>query len=245
MSDPERTYTNPESEPRHRAEFPDHWERYEFARQFIKDKEVADVACGCGYGTGILAQSGKKLIGLDIDAETIAWARQFYGDRADFRRVAGIGWPIDYHSVDMVVSLETIEHLADPKEFLAQAMRVLRRDGKLLLSTPCNELNSRYHPENQFHLREYSWTEFGELVESAGFIIEQRWSQVSTLSVRWSALKKSRLGIALIFLKRMVPSGLIRTMRSSAAGMPGMKSGSIQPGRISGASVQIVLARPR
>ncbi|MEP7340600.1 MAG: class I SAM-dependent methyltransferase [Acidobacteriota bacterium] len=42
-------------------------------------------------------------------------------------------------SLDWVFALEVIEHLANPRHFVAEAHKRLREGGKLFLSTPCND----------------------------------------------------------------------------------------------------------
>ena len=43
-------------------------------------KKVLDVACGCGYGSALLAERhpDKQVTGVDIDPAAIAYARQHY-----------------------------------------------------------------------------------------------------------------------------------------------------------------------
>src|SRR5690606_14400181 len=57
-----------------------HLERYEFAKQFLTGGKVLDCACGVGYGSHLLAESGKcdKVVGVDIDAESIKYATDRY-----------------------------------------------------------------------------------------------------------------------------------------------------------------------
>lgn len=53
-----------------------HLARYEFASNYCHGKEVADIACGTGYGTKLIAEKGeaKSVIGVDICAEAITYA---------------------------------------------------------------------------------------------------------------------------------------------------------------------------
>lgn len=54
-----------------------HIERYAMLRQFCKGL-VLDASCGCGYGTNIISKNPdvKKVIGLDINTESIEWAKK-------------------------------------------------------------------------------------------------------------------------------------------------------------------------
>ncbi|MFM7116190.1 MAG: class I SAM-dependent methyltransferase, partial [Planctomycetota bacterium] len=59
-----------------RAEF--HLARYRFASSYVSGKDVVDIACGTGYGTRLLCESGKakSVLGIDIDDAAIAYARK-------------------------------------------------------------------------------------------------------------------------------------------------------------------------
>src|SRR5262245_61886652 len=59
----------------------EHWHRYLFATQFAKGKTVLDVACGEGYGSNQLATSAARVVGVDVDPETVRHASATY--RAD------------------------------------------------------------------------------------------------------------------------------------------------------------------
>ena len=57
----------------------EHVHRYAFAQGLAKDKRVLDAACGEGYGSHLLSQVAKSVLGVDIDDKTIAHARSRYG----------------------------------------------------------------------------------------------------------------------------------------------------------------------
>lgn len=92
--------------------FHEHLRRYAAIRRFCYGK-VLDFACGCGYGTYLLAANPEvsKVTGIDIDEEAVAWAKnEFKHDK--------IRYMVDdvsnlKENFDTLVSLETIEHLKD------------------------------------------------------------------------------------------------------------------------------------
>src|SRR5436305_312502 len=91
----------------------EHWHRYFFARRFVAGRRVLDAACGEGYGSALLSEVASDVVGVDIDAATVAHARANYAGRGNLRFVAGtlIALPLPQASVDAVVSFETLEHL--------------------------------------------------------------------------------------------------------------------------------------
>jgi SAM-dependent methyltransferase len=71
--------------------------------------------------------------------------------------------------VDVVLALQVIEHIWTPPELLAEAARVLRPGGLLVLTTPNRltfspGLGRGQRPTNPFHVREYDAAELTELV---------------------------------------------------------------------------------
>lgn len=92
-----------------------HVERYAVARQFVYGK-TADIACGCGYGSFILSKNPDvtEVIGVDMSDEAIAFATKEYASER-LRFVCGAAGEINVGLLDTMVSIETIEHLEDPK----------------------------------------------------------------------------------------------------------------------------------
>jgi len=54
----------------------EHWHRYVFARRLAQGRRVLDAACGEGYGAAMLADGAVEVVGVDIDAPSIAHARE-------------------------------------------------------------------------------------------------------------------------------------------------------------------------
>ena len=149
----------------------EHWHRYLYATQFVKDKVVLDIACGEGYGSFLLSESTKKVFGVDIDPATINHASSRYiKDNLEFKVGSTGKIPIKGEKIfDVIVSFETIEHVAEKeqKQFLAEVKRLLKSDGLFIVSTP-NKLLYTDVPEykNEFHIKEFYIDEFKSFLES-------------------------------------------------------------------------------
>src|SRR5579863_7916571 len=142
----------------------EHLHRYFFARLFCRGKDVVDVAAGEGYGSALLAQVASRVFGVEMATDAVDHAIAAYGRSnlhflcGDARRI-----PLQADVADVVVSFETIEHLADQELFLAEIRRILRPDGVLVISSPDSVIYSGFGSEvNPYHVRELSGDEFKE-----------------------------------------------------------------------------------
>lgn len=140
-----------------------HWQRYLYFRPWYEDARVVDAASGEGYGADYIAPLATSVIGLEIDEPSVRHARRKY-PKPTFS-VADV-CAHNYEDADLVVSFETIEHLADPSAFLT-ALQSCR--GRIVVSTPNRHRHSPGNalsdkPLNPFHTIEWTPTEFAALI---------------------------------------------------------------------------------
>ncbi len=155
---PELPFTGERFVPGTRGEiWVEHWHRYHFATRFAAGRRALDVACGEGYGSALLAQAAAHVTGVDVSSEAIAHAKRTYGDRANlaFECASCTRLPLADASVDIAVSFETLEHIGEQREFVAELARVLEPDGVLVISCPNKrEYTDRRNFVNEFHVKE-------------------------------------------------------------------------------------------
>lgn len=145
----------------------EHLHRYVFARDLACQKDVLDIACGEGYGSHLLADKARSVIGMDLSEEVVQHASMKYAAPGlEFRQGDCTRIPLENNSIDMVVSFETIEHHDQHEAMLAEIKRVLRPDGLLVISTPERYFLNELSPQpNEFHVKELSLLEFAELMK--------------------------------------------------------------------------------
>jgi SAM-dependent methyltransferase len=149
----------------------EHLARYHFAASVCRGKIVLDIACGTGYGSRFLLQQGAaKVLPADIDPAalelTLLQLTDFPPDKVEPVRVSEDAIPLQDDAVDVIVCMETIEHVKNDKNFVKELNRVLKPGGLLLMSTP-NALVTNPKggkPDNPFHLREYTPIDLKELL---------------------------------------------------------------------------------
>lgn len=144
----------------------DHVARYEWLAKHIPGKcSIVDIACGIGYGSNILASAGHTVVGMDIDAEAIAYARKHYAHpRARFA-LQDAGVHFEGINTDVAISLETIEHVEDPRELL----KSLRAAAPRLIASVPNEDEFPYGAGVAFHHRHYTAGQFNALLAECGW----------------------------------------------------------------------------
>ena len=216
------------------------WLCYDLAARWAQGKRVLDVSCASGYGAWLLAERGaSQVIGVDEDPEAIAWAqRQFARAGVSFRLGDGRLLPLGSGEVDFAVSLETVERLRDAPAFIEELHRALAPGGMLLLSTPLGRGDSRLHPRDPLHVREYEPGELAALF-SPRFSIAERYGLYSQGDLR---ARREGLGPLLRSgAHRLVPQTLRALGRRVFASAE--PEASIVEAGWDEAPVQIVLAR--
>lgn len=152
----------------------EHYHRYAIVLDAVKGKAVLDVACGEGYGSFLMAAHAAQVTGVDISEETIRHATTAYA-RANLKFQQGSATKLGFadNSFDVIVSFETIEHLAEQQEMISELRRVLRPDGVLIISSPNRPVYSEESGEhNEFHVKELDFHEFDTLLRSEFSVIE-------------------------------------------------------------------------
>lgn len=144
----------------------EHWHRYAMISEYVAGARVLDAACGEGYGSALLAEQAASVAGVDLSEEAVRHAEERYGrDNLQFLMANCIDLPYEDGEFDVVVSFETLEHLAEQDELLAEFRRVLAPDGWLVISSPDRKTYSDDTGYcNEFHVRELYRHEFEELL---------------------------------------------------------------------------------
>ena len=105
-----------------------------------KDRKILDIGCQFGYMSLPLASTVNSVICLDI----APWAVKKARDKAQSSNIANAFFlvgdaeslPFQSNSLDAILFIEIIEHLADATSALAEMHRVLKPGGVLLIGTP-------------------------------------------------------------------------------------------------------------
>jgi ArsR family transcriptional regulator len=99
--------------------------------------EVVDIGCGEGYLTIEVARWARRVVAVDRSSAVLARAKALAGRRRagniEFKRGELEKLPIDAASADVAILSQALHHAADPALAMAEAARVLRPGGKVLV----------------------------------------------------------------------------------------------------------------
>jgi ArsR family transcriptional regulator len=132
---------------------------------------VGDLGCGTGQLTAALAPFVTRVIAVDRSNDMLQAARNRLRDlpNVDVRRGELEALPIQDAELDAATLLLVLHHLPEPAEALAEAARVLKPGGRLLISDMLPHDREEYR-QQMGHV----WLGFGEetlkrLLANAGF----------------------------------------------------------------------------
>ena len=144
-----------------------HLERYRRAAgNFRSGDHVLDMACDVGYGSIRLAEAVSHfgmVTGVDIEPSAIAYAQEHYANpNINFYCADAFvfGNPEAY---DLVVSLETIEHISDPGRLVRHLASLVKPGGALVASVPITPSVDA----NPHHVTDFTLASFRKLLASA------------------------------------------------------------------------------
>lgn len=203
-------------------------QRYYWAGEFCRDKDVLEVACGVGQGLGYLASVSRSIRAGDITPALVDQACSHYGSRIRITEMNAEQLPFEPESLDVVILFEAIYYLHSAERFVEECQRVLRPDGILLVATANRDLFD-FNP-SPFSKHYYNPPELNHMLSSYGFDTQffggspVNSPDVMTLFIRF--VKKMAVTLNLIpgsmrgkrWLKRLVFGKLIPMPREFQAG---------------------------
>ena len=148
-----------------------HVARYSVVAEICRGRRVLDIACGEGFGSHLMVQrwGAASVCAVDVSAEALASARAHF----DHPEVTWVEMDIDRlepsrlgEPFDLIVSLETVEHVGSPEAFLTALRGLVRPGGTIVVSCP----NDHWYygagrSKNAWHKHTWTFEEFRTLAD--------------------------------------------------------------------------------
>jgi SAM-dependent methyltransferase len=142
-----------------------------------KNKKILDIGCSYGWFEKNIAIQAKEIVGIDLNKEDLKIAKkECQSKKVKFNFGSALNLKnIKKDYFDVVVMFDVIEHLPKNSEPLAlkEIKRVIKKNGKLIISTPLDNFSKFLDPAWYFGHRHYSEEKIRKILENKGFRIEK------------------------------------------------------------------------
>lgn len=147
----------------------------------LRPQRMLDVGCGDGRLARLVKNSCQGVWIAGCDISEVALARADSLDQAFTIDLDHGAFPIEDHTMDVVTFSEVLEHLVEPRHALAEARRVLRPSGRVLVTVPnfafwrfrLHALSGAVPPitADERHFHSYNADSLARLLTEAGFAV--------------------------------------------------------------------------
>ena len=103
-------------------------------KYYALGKKLLDVGCGAGFFLKAAEEIGWEAEGVEISPVASDYAQEIVKVKVLEGKLEDLGLPAE--KFDLVVLIETIEHLMNPLETLSEINRILKKEGMLIICTP-------------------------------------------------------------------------------------------------------------
>ncbi len=134
------------------------------------ERRILDVGCGTGTNLDELGRFG-NVEGVEAEDAAVEYCRGHGG--WSVTQASGDELPFETASFDLVTLLDVIEHVPDDATILAEARRVLRPGGSVLITVPAYTWMWGAQDEISHHYRRYTAGRLRSSLRAAGLVPER------------------------------------------------------------------------
>ena len=160
--------------------------------KYRKTGKILDIGAGYGFFLEIARQQGWEVYGTELTDEAVTHCvnkgiKMYKGELQEI--------PLKENCFDVIVAIEAIEHVNNPREYIEGAYKSLRKGGLFYLTTPNFNAILRYHLRDKYniigypnHLCYFTSSTLQKLVTEYGF----RTEKIATTGISLTRLKTSK-----------------------------------------------------
>jgi ubiquinone/menaquinone biosynthesis C-methylase UbiE len=142
-------------------------DRYIWSTGFCTKADVLEIACGTGQGVSLLRPTANSLTLLDASAGNVADLKAEFGEEVQVHHGSAEQLPYAERSFDAVLMLECLYFFDDPAKALAEARRVLKPEGVLLVAVNNKDIyDFTPHPMGRIY---FGVPDLHTMLQRAGF----------------------------------------------------------------------------
>jgi SAM-dependent methyltransferase len=123
---------------------------------------LLEVGCGVGRGIDVLRQATNQYTAIDKNSALIDQLQNQYPTAQFLCQNIPPIQALKTNEYDWIVSFQVIEHIDNDELFVAELYRLLRKGGKVIITTPNRKLSLTRNP---WHVREYTAMELETLLK--------------------------------------------------------------------------------
>lgn len=173
-------------------QFP-HWkEMLKLIRQFRKGGRLLDVGCAYGF---LVNEASKHFESYGIDISSFAVKKSKEHCNGNTFRASASNLPFRDESFDAITLVDTLEHVPDFNGCLKDALRILKKDGVLLLQLPnplvWADVCSRFGLDDETHVNNFTLGQWQKVLLGKGVRIKKSLGFVSFAFMKKGFIVKS------------------------------------------------------
>ncbi len=131
---------------------------------------ILDVGCGTGMNFSILSQFGNTF-SSDASEEALKFCKSRSMNGLVCSRSEAL--PFSSESFDIITALDVLEHIDDDLKAMGELRRIMKSEGRLVITVPAHGFLWSEHDEALHHRRRYSASELRNKLVASGFKVEQ------------------------------------------------------------------------
>src|SRR6185369_7057776 len=105
-----------------------------------KKIRILDFGCGKGkiFGELLMLNPQAEIIGVDVSRKALDFTKKKFPKQKFYKISDGDKLPFQTNSFDFIIASDVLEHVYDTENVFSELARILKKNGKILISVPYN-----------------------------------------------------------------------------------------------------------